>query len=143
MKQLFNLPQYKTVNYRINAQTGYFTKTEIQPDKMSAMALPNELMISPIEIGQIKLLHIRDPYKNGRHKLFTEVLKTHFQNWLVGCEFEFRKKQVRSSTILCHLSVDHTRLTLYYFSGFKIESMITRSQFAHSAIPHLLKLQLN
>ena len=37
-----NLPQYKTVFYRNNPQTGFYTKTEQQPEITHVMRLPYE-----------------------------------------------------------------------------------------------------
>lgn len=147
MNTLFNLPQYKAVYYRINPQTGYFTKTEIQPAKIPVMRLPFELKITPTQAEKIKcnakeLIVSRDKSKTGNYKFITGLQETYFHNWFLGNDYEFINGSKVISIILFHFSEDNSRLTVYYFSRFDKENTEQRLRFAHFAIPHLLKPQL-
>jgi len=140
----FNLPQYKTVYYRMNPQTGYFTKTETQPDKTPVMRLPFELKVSPTQVEKIKsnaqeLIHSRSRRKTGSYIFFTGLQKTNFQTWYLGNDYEMIQGQKIISIILFHFSNDNSRLTVYYFSRFDKENTEQRLRFAHYSIPHLLK----
>ena len=45
MTDIFNFPQYRTVYYGFNPETGYYTKSEKQAEKTPVMRLPYELRL--------------------------------------------------------------------------------------------------
>ena len=84
MAKQFNLPQYKTVVYQINQQTGYYTKTEKQPEKTPVMRLPYELKLTPTQAEKIKtnahhLLVSRGKTKTGNYTFITGIQPTQFE----------------------------------------------------------------
>ena len=78
MTTLFNLPQYRTVIYRLNPETGYYTKTAKQVDKMPLMRLPYEIRVTPTQVEKIKcnateLIVSRHRFKNGATNFLPEL----------------------------------------------------------------------
>ena len=147
MKPTFNLPQYKVVYYRLSPETGYYTKTEIQPDKIPVMRLPYELKITPAQAENIKcnateLIVSRDRYKNRSYKFMTGIQKTSFKNWYLGNDYQMINGGKVISIILFRFSADNSRLIVYYFSHFDKGKTDQRLCFANDTIPHLLTATL-
>lgn len=139
-----NLPQYKTVFYMNNPQTGYYTKTPQQPEKMPVMRLPYELKVEPTQLHQIKcnalqIIRGREKYRNGNFKFFTGLRDTDFNQWFAGNDYERLKGEKILSLCLFHFSDDNSRLTVFYFGRFYIDNREARDLFINDVIPSLLR----
>lgn len=138
------LPQYKIVFYRNHPQTGYYTKTARQPDKIPVMRLPYELKVETTQLHQIKcnalqIIRGREKYKNGKYKFFTGLQETNFQQWFSGNDYELLKGEKILTLCLFHFSQDNSQLTVFYFSRYYLEKREARERFINDIIPSLLR----
>jgi len=141
--QKFNLPQYKTVFYCINQETGYYTKTQEQPLKTPVMRLPYELRLAATRSEKIKnnakqVLHSKEKFKSGPFKFMTGLQDTHFKNWFLGNDYELENGEKIISIVLIHFSEDNQNLTVYYFPRYDKGKTDLRVKFANQVIPILL-----
>ena len=139
-----NLPQYKTVFYRNNPQTGYYTKTEQQPEITPVMRLPYQLKVENTQLHQIKcnatqIIRGKEIYKSGSFKFFTGMQETNFKQWFAGNDYEFSRGQKILSLSLFHFSMDNSRLTVFYFGRFYIDRREAREKFINDITPVLLR----
>lgn len=137
------LPQYKAVYYANNPQTGYYLKTDIQPDKTAVMRLPYELKVEPSQVHKIKcnaseIIRGKEKRKNGSFKFFTGLQTTNFNQWYCGNDYEFSKGEKILSLCLFHFSTDG-RLTVFYFSRYYKEGREQREKLVNGIIPQLIK----
>lgn len=142
MQTQFNLPQYKTVVYELNPETGYYTKSKLQPLKTPVMRLPYELRITPTQAEKIKcnakeLIVSREKFKSGSYKFITGLQNSSFQNWFVGNDYEKLKGEKVLSIVIFHFRTDNSVLNVYYFSRYDKENTDLRIRFANTAIPYL------
>ncbi len=140
----FVMPVYKCVKYRISQATGYYTKSDQQPDPYPFMRLPYELKRTTTQSENIKinareLMISREKYRSGKYKFITGLQDSDFNGWQVGNDYEMIHGQKVLSIVLFHFTEDRVNLTVYYFSRYDVETSDRRRQFAHLAIPELLK----
>ena len=139
-----NLPQYKTVVYLNDQQTGYYTKSPGQPEKTPVMRLPYQLKVEPTQLHQIKcnalqIIRGREIFKSGAFKFFTGLQETNFKQWYAGNDYELLKTGKRLSLCLFHFTTAGDRLTVFYFARYYIDKRETRERFISSVIPALLQ----
>lgn len=142
-----NLPIYKVVFYLNNPETGYYTKTETQPEKTPVLRLPFQLRVEPTQLHQIKcnaakIIRGKELYKNGSFKFFTGIQETNFPGWFAGNDYEMLSTGKKLTLCLFHFSEETGRLTVYYFSRFYIENRDARQRFINDVIRHVLQPQL-
>lgn len=138
------LPQYKTVFFRNQPQTGYYTKTARQPENMPVMRIPYELKVEPTQLHQIKcnalqIIRGREKFKKGSYKFFTGLQETNFKQWFAGNDYEFIKGEKKLSLCLFHFTEDNSRLTVFYFGRFYIDRREAAELFINDSIPYLLE----
>ena len=138
------LPQYKTVIFANNPQTGYYTKTSKQPCKTPVMCLPYELKVEPTQLHQIKcnalqIIRGKETFKSGAFKFFTGIQETGVNQWYAGNDYEILKTGKRLTLCLFHFTKEGERLTVFYFSRYYIENREARERFIATAIDKLLK----
>ena len=136
------MPLFKAVFYALSQSTGYYTKTENQPDKTPVMRLPYELKVEPTQVSEIKcnalqLIRGKEKYTKGSFKFFTGLQDTKFKQWFCGNHCEFNKGQKVLSLCLFNFSDDNSQLTVYYFSRFYKEGREVRERFVNDIIPAL------
>lgn len=144
MNRIQILPQYHTASFLNHPQTGYFTKTPQQPDKVPVLRLPYELKVEPTQLYQIKcnalqIIRGREKYKKGSFKFFTGLRETKFNQWFAGNDYEFSKGIKIISLCLFHFTQDNSRLTVFYFGRYYIDNREAREKFINSAIPILIQ----
>ena len=106
MNSIFNFPQYKHVVYTFSSKTGYYYKSNIQPEKQPVNALPYELKREYSQAAQIKCnakeILVKHEYKkeNGSKKLLTGLRETNFLNWYIGDHVRFSNKEKINSLLL-------------------------------------------
>jgi hypothetical protein len=137
MYNITNLPAYKTVFYQNHPQSGYYTKTEKQPEKTPAMGLPYELKVEPIQLDQIEcnpiqIIRGRDIFKSGVFKFFIGLQATNFKHWKTG---NHCKKEKGLSRYLFHFSNDNTLLTVFYLDRFHFDNQEARDRLINDIIP--------
>ena len=143
MYNSINMPVYKMVSYANNPQSGYYTKTPEQPDKIPVMRLPYELKVEPTQLHQIKcnaslLIRGKEKYKKGNFKFFTGLQPTIFEQWFTGNDYEIIQGQKIKTLCLFHFTINNDRLIVYYFSRFYIDNPAARERFINDVIPVLL-----
>jgi len=144
MSNNFNFPQYRTVYYELNPLTGYYTRSEKQPEKSPLMRLPFELKFAVTRAEKIKchakqVIHSRQMTKTGSYYFITGLQETGLQNWYLGNDFEYKDGKKIISIVLFHFSEDNSRLTVYYLPKYDKPNTGLRLQFARLLIPNLLK----
>ena len=137
-----NLPAYKFVFYKNNPQTGYYTKTEQQPEKTPVMRLPYELKVEPTQRHKIKcnalqIIRGKETFKSGAFKFFTGLQNTNFNQWQSGNHYLKLKGVKKLSLCLFHFSSDNSQLTVFYFGLFYIDNPEARERFINDVIPVL------
>ena len=141
------MPQYKTVFYTNNPQTGYFTKSAEQPEKTPVMRLPYELKVEPTQMHQIKcnalqIIRGKEKFKTDAFKFFTGLQITSSKQWFVGNDYEKRKTGKTLTLCLFHFTKAGDRLAVFYFSRFYIDNPEARERFVESVIPTLFQDRL-
>ena len=144
MTDIFNFPQYRTVYYGFNPETGYYTKSEKQAEKTPLMRLPYEMRFEVTRAENIKynagqVIHSRLKTKTGNYIFFTGLQETGLKNWYLGNDYEYRNGIKKISIVIFHFSEDNSRLSVYYFPHFYKPNADLRLQFVLSIIPNLLQ----
>lgn len=137
-------PTFKAVYYTNNPETGYFSKTEKQPEKTPVMRLPYELRVEPTQLHQIKcnaktIIRGKERFKNksGSFKFFTGLQETQFKDWFLGNDYEFILGKKVLSLVLFHFSNENDYLNVYYFSRYYIKQISKRQEFINVIVPQI------
>jgi len=115
----FNFPEYHTVQYSMNPETGYYQK---EPQKITFNKLPFELRIEPTQEEKIRsqganeIIHGR--IKNGKYQFFTGLIPVEVAGCYMGNDYEFSHGNKINSLVLFDFSSDNSRLSVYYFTRF-------------------------
>jgi hypothetical protein len=144
MREPFVMPIFRRVQYRINQATGYYTKTDIQPERFPVMRLPYELKRTTTQAENIKinareLMVSREKFRSGKYKFITGLHEIDFNGWEVGNDYEMIHGEKVLSIVLFHFSQDRVDLNVYYFGRFDVGTADRRREFANLAVPRLLK----
>lgn len=115
------IPDFKTINYSLNIQTGYYEK---QPQRIPFNKLPFELKVEVTQDQRIKRNGakevIRGRIKNKKYLFFTGLIPTKYNNLYRGDHYEFIKGQKKNSLVLFHFSTDNRLLTVYFFNHYTV-----------------------
>lgn len=138
MERTFNNIHYKTINYKLNIENGYFEKL-IQ--LVGFKKLPNDLKIEeshqPFLKQQGANIIIRNRIKNYKSSFFSGLIpidnsELNFQ----GDTYEYINGRKKPSLMVFILNESKTDLTIYYFNHFykenKNERMLFVSEFIKS-----------
>lgn len=148
MVKTFNLAGHRTVFYALNPETGYYTKSEKQPEKSPLMRLSYELKFAITRAEKIKcnakqIIHSRLLTKTGQFMFFTGLQNTGFENWFLGNDYEYKSGKKVISIVLFHFSYDNSQLTVYYFPNYDKPNTGLRLKFAKLVIPTLLDTKID
>ena len=138
------LPQYKTIYYGYDPETGYYTKTLKNAQETPCMRLPYKLKIEAAILHQIKcnasqIIRGNEKYKSGSFKFFTGLQVTNFKGWFSGNDYEILKTGKTLSLCLFQINSERTAITVYYFGRFYKENRAERDRFISYIIPYLQK----
>lgn len=144
MSNKFNLPHFKSINYRFNPETGYYTKTEKQALESTLMRLPFQLKIARTQADKIKsnapkVIFSREVTKTGSYKFFTGLQETPLPAWFIGNDYEYINGKKITSLILFKLSEENSQLSIFYFRRFDKRTHKDRIEFAKGIIPFLIR----
>lgn len=144
MSNIFNLAMYRTVYYELNPATGYYTRSEKQPEKSPLMRLSYELKFAATRADKIKchakqVIHSRQTTKTGSYYFITGLQETGLKNWYLGNDYEYKDGKKVISIVLFCFSNDNSRLTVYYFPKYDKPNTGLRLRFARLIIPNLLQ----
>lgn len=140
MSKPFNLAAYRTVIYALNQETGYYIKSEKQPEKSPLMRLPYDLKYTVTRAEKIKcnakqVIHSRLMTKAGSYQFITGLQETGLKDWFLGNDYEYRNGKKVISIVIFRFAEDNSRLTVYYFTHYDKPNTGLRMRFARSIIP--------
>lgn len=131
MNTKFNSPDYKTIEYVLNNETGRFEK---QPTLVPFEKLPFELKIETTWEQRIRnngaTEIITGRIKGGKRQFFTGLIPAPtFQNWFFGNDYRFTNGVKKNSLVIFHFLNDNRNLRVYYFNSFYKDSREERVKF--------------
>ena len=139
--KMFNLPNYKHVVYAINMQTGYFTKTNQQPELTTVQIMPYELKREKTVKSTINAEYslFKHSYKeNNSKEMFTGLQPCNlYNNWFLGNNYKFIKGEKVNEIILIFIAPKNDNLHLFYFADFYKCTDTLRQKFATEVVPIL------
>ena len=127
----FKFPEYKTIFYTLNPETGKYQK---EPERIPFNKLPYELMVQPTQDPKIKANGaneiITGRIKNGKRLFFTGMVPVFNSavNYL-GNDYQITAKVKTNSLVVFQFSPDNTRLNIYYFNNYYIHNPQERIKF--------------
>jgi hypothetical protein len=129
---LFNLPDYKTIEYLNNPLTGRYEKI---PSLISFNKLPFDLKVEPTQMDFLKRQGadriITGRILKGQREFFTGLIPIN-QFSFNGNDFDFVKGVKKLSLIIFVFSPDYKKLSVYYFNHFYKQSPTQRIKFCVS-----------
>lgn len=134
----FKFPEFKTIEYTINPETGKYQK---QPERIPFNKLPFELKVETTQDERIKLNGateiITGRIVGGKRLFFTGLLAFNKDNeWYYGNDYEMTKEGKRNSIVIFHFSKDSRHLVIYYFNNYYKFNSVERKQFVSDFIKH-------
>jgi hypothetical protein len=142
MKNLFNLPEYKTIVYLLNNETARYEK---QPDLVPFTKLPFELKIEATIEPKIKnngaKQIITGLFKDKKRLFFTGLIPApNFQNWYYGNDYEFKKGIKKNSLVLFHFANNNRELQVFYFNNYYKDNPTDRINLVVKIIKFILSI---
>jgi hypothetical protein len=134
----FNFPEYKTVLYNLNPETGKYEK---QPERVPFNKLPFELKVETTWDERIRSNGateiITGRIKGGKRLFFTGLLPVYNSKVnFYGNDYENTPQGKRNSLVIFRFSQDNTRLSIYYFNHYYKHSPNERINFVSEFIKH-------
>ena len=136
MSTAFNFPEFKTIIYRINKETGRYEK---QPDRVPFEKLPFELKVETtreqkiINNGATEIITGR--IKKGNREFFTGLIPDiKFKNWFFGNDYKFLNGVKKNSLVVFNFRNDNRDLIIFYFNSYYIDNRDERKKFVCSFI---------
>jgi len=144
--KMFNLPNFKHIAYAINVQSGYFIKTDKQPEPTSTQIMPYELIREKTICAKInaKFSLFKRQYKENKSKVMFTGLQPcqRWINWQLGDNYRLVKGVKTKELLLIFISPKNDYMHVFYFAKFYKPTEILRQQFASDIIP-LLESRIN
>lgn len=139
MENTFNFIHYKTLVYHLNIDSGYYEK---QPLLVPFNKIPNELKVEDTQKETIRKQGaneiIRGRIKNNQYTFLTGLIPLNNSNTIYfGNNYEFIKKQKKTSLIVFVFSNSNNTLTVYYFNNFYKDNRNERIDFVNDFITSL------
>lgn len=131
MEKTFNNIHYKTLNYKLNSDNGYFEK---QVQIVGFKKMPNDLKIEeshqPFLKQQGAKLVIRGRIKCGQYSFFSGLRPIYSSSVnYEGNNYEFKNGRKINSLMVFVLNQTNTELTVYYFNRFYIDNPSERMKY--------------
>jgi hypothetical protein len=128
MSEMFNLPEFKTLNYVLNVEIGKYEK---QPERIPFNKLPFELKVEKTIDEKIKKNGaneiITGRIKGGQRMFFSGLIAVpKYNNWFYGNDYQFKNGQKKNSLVLFHFANNNRELVIYYFNNFYKDSRVER-----------------
>jgi hypothetical protein len=140
MNSNFSLPDYRTIRYYLNPESGKYEK---QPERIPFSKLPNELKVEETWEERIRSNGanniITGRIKQGKREFFTGLIPVAENTWFMGNDYSYRNGAKTNSLVVFHFSDDNTSLTVYYFNKYYKVSRQERISFVIHFIETLLK----
>jgi hypothetical protein len=136
MNNKFNSPDFKTIIYKLNIESGRYEK---QPERVPFDKLPIDLKVETTWNEHIKKNGatevITGRIKGGKREFFTGLIHTpNFANWFFGNDYHFTADKKKNSLIIFQFTDNNRELKVYYFNSFYKDSREERITFVISFI---------
>lgn len=139
MYSRFNYIRYRTINYSLNSESGYYEKI---PNIVTFNKLPNDLKVEETQAQKIREQGaneiIRGRIKNGKYSFLTGLISLNNSPTVYfGNNYEFVENKKRTSLIVFVFSNGNRELTVYYFNHFYKSNRADRIIFVQEFINSL------
>jgi hypothetical protein len=128
MREKFNLPEFKTINYVLNVEIGKYEK---QPERIPFNKLPFELKVETTIDEKIKRNGANEiitaGIKGGQRMFFSGLIAVpKFPNWFYGNDYEIKNGKKKNSLVVFHFANNNRELVIYYFNNYYKDSRVER-----------------
>jgi hypothetical protein len=135
---VFNFPEYKTISYTLNNETGRYQK---DPERIAFNKLPFELKVEPTQDPKIKANGaneiITGRIQNGKRLFFTGLIPINNSAvYYLGNDYQKTAKGKTNSLVVFEFSPDNTRLLVYYFNNYYVHNREERIKLVSKFIKH-------
>lgn len=136
MNSQFNFPDFKTIVYKLNNDSGKYEK---QPERVPFLKLPFELKVETTFEPKIRSNGateiITGRIKNGKRLFFTGlIIASNYENWFFGNDYQFKNGKKYNSLVIFSFQNDNRELIVYYFNSFYKDNREDRKRFVLSFI---------
>ena len=143
MSKTINFPNFSHIRFTKNVQTGYFVKSDEQPEPTATQLIPFELIREKTILPHIKAEYslFQHSYKTNRSKvMFTGLQPVQNQNeWYLGDNFRVVKGKKVNELLIIKITAKNDRMHVFYFPVFYKNTDTLRQQFATLLISTLEK----
>lgn len=143
MSKTFNLPNFRHIRFIKNVQTGYFVKSDEQPEPTAIQTIPFELIrektILPHILAEYSLFQ-KSKKENGSKTMFTGLQPVqNLKEWYLGDNYRQVKGKKINELLIIKIMAKNDRMHVFYFPSFYKITDTLRQQFATSLISTLEK----
>jgi hypothetical protein len=131
MNSKFNSPEFKTIVYKLNNESGRYEK---QATLVPFEKLPFELKVETTRDERIKnngaTEIITGRIKGGKRLFFTGLIHVFNEsNWFYGNDYQFINGNKKNSLVIFQFKNTNQELIIYYFNSFYKDSREERIKF--------------
>jgi hypothetical protein len=135
---MFNFPEYKTVIYLLNPDTGKYQK---EPERVPFNKMPPILKVENTQDARIKANGaneiITGRILNGKRLFFTGLVPiANSLNWYYGNDYQVTPQGKKNSLVIFHFSKDNRQMNVFYFNSYYKQSRAERINFVCEFIKH-------
>lgn len=131
-------PSHRVVRYTLDSASGWYVK---EPQRIAFGKLPVRLKVEETQDPRIRANGARElihgPEENGKWKFFTGLVPFGVASWYEGNAYEHRNGKGTRSLVLFRFTDHDANLTVFYFTGWYINSREERLKFARSFAQHV------
>lgn len=143
MFKTFNFPNFRYVRFIKNVQSGYFVKSDQQPEQTATQTIPFELIMEKTILPHIKAEYslFQHSYKgNGSKIMFTglQPCKYHVY-WYLGDNYRQTKGNKVNELLIINITPKNDCMHVFYFPCYYKETEVLRQKFADEIILTLEK----
>lgn len=141
MSKTFNLPNFRHIRFTKNVKTGYFVKSDEQPEPTATQIIPFELIREKTILPHIQAEYslFQHSYKSNRSKvMFTGLQPVQNQKeWYLGDNFRLVKGLKVNELLIIKITAKNDCMHVFYFPEFYKITDNLRQRFATEIIPTL------
>ena len=135
---MFNFPEYKTVVYVLNPETGKYQK---EPERVPFNKMPPVLKVETTQDERIKANGaneiITGRIQNGKRLFFSGLVPVrNSSQWYNGNDYQMTPQGKKNSLVIFHFSQDNRQMNVYYFNAYYKHSRDERINFICLFIKH-------
>lgn len=135
---MLKFPEYKTVVYLLNSETGKYQK---EPERVPFSKMPYELKVENTQDPRIKANGaneiITGRIQNGKRLFFTGLVPVFNSSvWYYGNDYQTTPQGKKNSLIVFHFTRDNRELHIYYFNSYYKQNRTERINFVSQFIKH-------